>query len=132
MTYLPENKSDMKLVSSTLLKIENNVAVYVVTYQVKEKPDDKDSKWLDKSLATMSADIVGIKGYKFDKLLYTYYAKGSSGTINAVVTVSFKDSLGSFHKENFELVVKKNGDTWFVKTSTHGVSQNYFKVEKEK
>ena len=202
MTYLPENKSDMKLVSSTLLKIENNVAVYVVTYQVKEKPDDKDSKWLDKSvefnvpfaskndtfyvsdtpfvtalselqgkntkkqaltkqtedytekeskkfdtfleafftayttddktLATMSADIVGIKGYKFDKLLYTYYAKGSSGTTNAVVTVSFKDGLGSIHKENFELVVKKNGDTWFVKTLTHGVSQNYFKVEKEK
>ena len=202
MTYLPENKSDMKLVSSTLLKIGNNLATYVVSYQVKEKPTDKNSKWLDKSvefnvpfaskndrfyvsdtpfvtalselqgkdtkeqsltkqaqdytesdtkkfdtfleaffmayttddktLATMSADIVGIKGYKFDKLLYTYYAKGSSGTTNAVVTVSFKDSLGSIHKENFELVVKKNGDTWFVKTLTHGVSQNYFKVEKEK
>ena len=86
----------------------------------------------DKTLATMSADIVGIKGYKLDKLIYTYYAKGSSGTTNAVVTLSFKDSLGSVHKENFELVVKKNGDTWFVKTLTHGVSQNYFKVEKEK
>ena len=86
----------------------------------------------NKTLATMSADIGGSKGYKFDKLLYTYYAKGSSGTTNAVVTVSFKDSLGSVHKENFELVVKKNGDTWFVKTLTHGVSQNYFKVEKEK
>lgn len=37
MTYLPENKSDMKLVSSTLLKIENNLATYVVNYQVKRK-----------------------------------------------------------------------------------------------
>jgi hypothetical protein len=47
MTYLPENKSDMKLVSSTLLKIENNLATYVVNYQVKEKPEDKNSKFLD-------------------------------------------------------------------------------------
>jgi hypothetical protein len=46
MTYLPENKSDMKLVSSTLLKIENNLATYVVNYQVKEKPTDKNSKFL--------------------------------------------------------------------------------------
>ena len=86
----------------------------------------------DKTLATMSADIVGIKGYKFDKLLYTYYAKGASGTTTAVVTVSFKDSLNSIHKENFELSIKKNGDTWFVKTLNHGVSQDYFKEEKEK
>ncbi len=50
MTYLPENKSDMKLVSSTLLKIENNLATYVVNYQVKEKPTDKNSKWFDKSV----------------------------------------------------------------------------------
>ena len=41
MTYLPENKIDMKLVSSTLLKIENNLATYIVNYQVKEKPTDK-------------------------------------------------------------------------------------------
>ena len=202
MTYLPENKSDMKLVSSTLLKIENNLATYVVNYQVKENSEDKNSKFLDRSvefnipfaskadrfyvsdtpfvtalselqgnnvkkqgltkqtqdytesevkefgtfleafftayttddktLATMSADIVGIKGYKFDKLLYTYYAKGASGTTTAVVTVSFKDSLNSIHKENFELSIKKNGDTWFVKTLNHGVSQDYFKEEKEK
>ncbi len=202
MTYLPENKSDMKLVSSTLLKIENNLATYVVNYQVKENSEDKNSKFLDRSvefnipfaskadrfyvsdtpfvtalselqgnnvkkqgltkqtqdytesevkefgtfleafftayttddktLATMSADIVGIKGYKFDKLLYTYYTKGASGTTTAVVTVSFKDSLNSIHKENFELSIKKNGDTWFVKTLNHGVSQDYFKEEKEK
>ena len=52
--------------------------------------------------------------------------------ITAVVTVSFKDSLNSIHKENFELSIKKNGDTWFVKTLNHGVSQVYFKEEKEK
>lgn len=200
MTYLPENKSDMKLVSSTLLKIENNVAIYVVNYQVKEKPMDKNSKWLDnsvefnipfvskddkyyisdtpfitalselqgknadkkslskqtkdytekqtkkfdtfleafftayttdnKTLATMSSNIVGIKGYKFDKLAYTYYAKSSSGDTNAIITVAFKDNLGSIHKENFELMIKKNGDTLFVKSLNHGVSQDYFKEEK--
>ena len=53
-------------------------------------------------------------------------------TTTAVVTVSFKDSLNSIHKENFELSIKKNGDTWFVKTLNHGVSQDYFKEEKEK
>lgn len=200
MTYLPENKSDMKLVSSTLLKIENNLATYVVNYQVKEKPTDKDSKWLDKSvefnvpfsdkndtfyvsdtpfvtalselqgtntnkksmtkqtkdyseteskkfdtfleafftayttdnktLDTMSNEVTGIKGYKFDKLLYTYYAKQSSGMTNAIVTVSFKDSLSSTHKENFELTIKKNGETWFINALNHGVSKDYFKKEK--
>ncbi|MDT2767238.1 hypothetical protein P7H38_11375, partial [Lactococcus raffinolactis] len=40
----------MKLVSSTLLKIENNLATYVVNYQVKENSEDKNSKFLDRSV----------------------------------------------------------------------------------